>query len=106
MRRARSFSREAHAVWRCREIIARRGFNPDLVQVITGYGETGAALVSSGVDKILFIGSPGVGRRVMEAASKTLTPVVLELGGKVLVGARAVGRSPSSVLIRERVRTR
>ena len=65
-----------------REILARRGHNPDLVQVVTGFAETGSALVSSGVDKILFIGSPAVGKLVMRAASATLTPVILELGGK------------------------
>ena len=47
-----------------------------------GYGETGAALVGGGVDKVIFVGSPAVGAKVMEHAAKTLTPVVLELGGK------------------------
>jgi len=57
--------------------------SPDLVQVITGFGESGAALVSSGVDKIIFTGSTKVGRLVMQGASKhNLTPCVLELGGK------------------------
>lgn len=65
-----------------RRIIARRGWNPDLVQIVTGYAETGQALVESGVEKILFIGSPAVGSKVMQAAAKNLTPVVLELGGK------------------------
>ncbi|KAH7573478.1 hypothetical protein JRO89_XS03G0156100 [Xanthoceras sorbifolium] len=55
---------------------------PDnLVDVITGFSETGEALVSS-VDKIVFVGSPGVGRMIMKNASETLTPVMLELGGK------------------------
>lgn len=54
----------------------------DLVQIVTGYGEVGNALVEGGVDKVIFVGSTSVGRKVMEAASKTLTPVVLELGGK------------------------
>ena len=58
------------------------GHNPDLVQVVTGFGETGAALTKSGVDKITFIGSPEVGKYVMRDAADTLTPVVLELGGK------------------------
>lgn len=58
------------------------GHSPNLVQVVTGYGETGSALVTSGADKIFFTGSPGNGRKVMAAASETLTPVVLELGGK------------------------
>jgi aldehyde dehydrogenase (NAD+) len=57
------------------------GYSPDLVRFVTGFAETGSALVES-VDKLTFIGSPGVGKLVMEKASKTLTPVVLELGGK------------------------
>lgn len=60
--------------------------NPDapagLAAVVTGLGETGAALCSSGVDKLAFTGSVPTGRRVMSACSETLTPVVLELGGK------------------------
>jgi len=65
-----------------REIIAKRGYDPNLIHVITGMGETGSALVTSGVDKVLFIGSPAVGKLVMRAASANLTPVILELGGK------------------------
>lgn len=53
----------------------------DLVQFTTGYGEAGSSLVAH-ADKIIFVGSVGVGKKVMEAASKTLTPVILELGGK------------------------
>jgi acyl-CoA reductase-like NAD-dependent aldehyde dehydrogenase len=58
------------------------GHSSDLVQVVTGFGETGAALTKSGVDKLTFIGSPQVGKYVMRDAADTLTPVVLELGGK------------------------
>lgn len=47
-----------------------------------GYGETGNALVTSAIDKLIFVGSPGVGVHVMKAAAANLTPVVLELGGK------------------------
>ncbi len=54
----------------------------DIVQVVTGGGATGEALVRSGVDKIVFTGSVRTGKRVMAAAADTLTPVVLELGGK------------------------
>lgn len=50
--------------------------------VVTGPGKTGAQLVSSGLNKIVFTGSVNTGKKVMESASKTLTPVVLELGGK------------------------
>lgn len=55
---------------------------PDLLQVVTGYGETGAALARAGVDKVAFTGSAATGRRVMAAAAESLTPVLLELGGK------------------------
>lgn len=63
-------------------VLDATGHPRDLVQVLTGAGETGRALVQSGVDKVFFTGSPGNGRKVMAAASETLTPVVLELGGK------------------------
>lgn len=53
-----------------------------LVQIINGYGATGAALVSSGVDKVIFTGSMANGRKVIEESAKSLTPVILELGGK------------------------
>jgi succinate-semialdehyde dehydrogenase/glutarate-semialdehyde dehydrogenase len=56
---------------------------PDgLLQIVTGDGSTGAALVEAGVNKIMFTGSVNTGKRVAEAAAKNLTPVVLELGGK------------------------
>lgn len=54
----------------------------DLVQFVVGYGDTGDALVRSGVDKVIFVGSPNVGRIVAKSASDNWTPVVLELGGK------------------------
>ncbi|MEZ4271447.1 MAG: aldehyde dehydrogenase family protein [Myxococcota bacterium] len=65
-----------------RDILATHGHSPELVQLVTGYGDTGEALVGSGVDKIFFTGSPENGRKVMRKAAQTLTPVVLELGGK------------------------
>lgn len=64
-----------------RDGLSQLGQSPDLVHFITGFAATGEALVER-VDKITFIGSPGVGKKVMEKASKTLTPVLLELGGK------------------------
>ncbi|KAL3617227.1 hypothetical protein CASFOL_038974 [Castilleja foliolosa] len=57
------------------------GAPENLVEVITGFAETGEALVSS-VDKIIFVGSPGVGKMIMRSAADTLIPVTLELGGK------------------------
>jgi acyl-CoA reductase-like NAD-dependent aldehyde dehydrogenase len=56
--------------------------DPELVQIVTGGGETGAALVQAGVDKIAFTGSVATGKKIMAAAAETLTPVVMELGGK------------------------
>jgi succinate-semialdehyde dehydrogenase / glutarate-semialdehyde dehydrogenase len=53
-----------------------------VLQVVTGDGETGAALCRGGVDKLAFTGSTATGRRIMAACAETLTPVVLELGGK------------------------
>ena len=54
-----------------------------LVQILTGYGETGNALVTCPqVAKVVFVGSPAIGRRVMASAAAHLKPVVLELGGK------------------------
>jgi succinate-semialdehyde dehydrogenase/glutarate-semialdehyde dehydrogenase len=65
-----------------KEILHQAGLAEDLFQVVTGDGSTGAALVASGVDKIMFTGSVATGRRVAEAAAKYFIPVVLELGGK------------------------
>ncbi len=59
------------------------GHSPDLVACVTGLGDAGAALVACpDVDKIIFTGSPQVGRKVMEGAAPHLKPVILELGGK------------------------
>jgi acyl-CoA reductase-like NAD-dependent aldehyde dehydrogenase len=51
-------------------------------QVVTGLGDTGAALCRAGVDKVAFTGSTGTGKQVMAACAETLTPVVIEAGGK------------------------
>src|SRR5438046_2905390 len=65
-----------------KDVFDRAGLADGLLQVVTGDGSTGAALVGSGLDKIMFTGSGATGKRVAEAAAKYLTPVVLELGGK------------------------
>jgi len=65
-----------------KEVFTRAGLSDGLLQVVTGDGSTGAALVGAGVDKIMFTGSVATGKRVAEAASKYLIPVVMELGGK------------------------
>ncbi|GAB3127474.1 aldehyde dehydrogenase family protein [Tsukamurella serpentis] len=53
-----------------------------VLQTVTGLGETGAALCTSGADKIAFTGSTNTGKKVMAACAQTLTPVVIEAGGK------------------------
>ena len=53
-----------------------------VLQVVTGDGSTGAALCRSGVDKIGFTGSTATGKKVMSACAETLTPVLMECGGK------------------------
>jgi acyl-CoA reductase-like NAD-dependent aldehyde dehydrogenase len=57
------------------------GMPENVFQVATGRGETGAALIDN-VDFIMFTGSTRTGKKVMERAAQTLTPVSLELGGK------------------------
>ena len=65
-----------------KQVLTRAGLPEDLLQVVTGDGSTGAALVGAGVDKIMFTGSVATGSRVAEAAANYLIPVVMELGGK------------------------
>jgi acyl-CoA reductase-like NAD-dependent aldehyde dehydrogenase len=57
------------------------GLPDGVFQVATGRGATGAALVDE-VDMIMFTGSTATGKKVMQKAAETLTPVSLELGGK------------------------
>ncbi len=64
------------------DVFKRAGLADGLLEVVTGDGMTGAALVEADVDKIMFTGSVATGKRVAQSAAKTLTPVVLELGGK------------------------
>lgn len=64
-----------------RDGLKQLGYSPHLVSFITGFADTGAELLRT-VDKLTFIGSPQVGKIIMRNASETLTPVVLELGGK------------------------
>jgi acyl-CoA reductase-like NAD-dependent aldehyde dehydrogenase len=65
-----------------RDALVAEGQSPQLVQLVQGHGPAGQALINGGIDSLVFIGSVGNGQRVLEAAARTLTPVVLELGGK------------------------
>jgi betaine-aldehyde dehydrogenase len=59
------------------------GLPKGVVNVVTGFGETGAAIVAhEDVDKIAFTGSLEVGKIIMRSAADTLKKVSLELGGK------------------------
>jgi acyl-CoA reductase-like NAD-dependent aldehyde dehydrogenase len=63
------------------EMMDAAGAPAGVFGVATGGRETGEALIDN-VDFIMFTGSTGTGKAVMERAAKTLTPVSLELGGK------------------------
>ncbi|MGC6493211.1 MAG: aldehyde dehydrogenase family protein [Myxococcota bacterium] len=63
----------------CQEV----GLPPGVVNLVNGAGNTGSLLVNhSGVDKIAFTGSTGVGRHIMSAVAHTRKKLTLELGGK------------------------
>jgi acyl-CoA reductase-like NAD-dependent aldehyde dehydrogenase len=65
-----------------REGLLECGLSEDIYQVVVGPGGSiGGALIDA-VDMVMFTGSTEVGKQVMESASKTVTPVSLELGGK------------------------
>lgn len=53
-----------------------------VLQLVTGYGATGAALCRSGVAKVAFTGSTATAKKVMAECADRLTPVLIECGGK------------------------
>ena len=64
------------------EICREAGLPKGVVNIVTGDGATGAALVEADVDKIAFTGSTAVGRRIREATAGSGKSLTLELGGK------------------------
>jgi len=65
------------------ELALGAGFPEGAINVVTGYGETGAALTEHpDVQKVAFTGGTAAGSQVGQAAGKNITPVTLELGGK------------------------
>jgi aldehyde dehydrogenase (NAD+) len=60
----------------------RNTFQEDYIAIVEGNREVNQILLEQRWDIIFFTGSPSLGKLVMQAAAKTLTPVVLELGGK------------------------
>ncbi|MFD1814845.1 aldehyde dehydrogenase family protein [Rhodococcus gannanensis] len=65
------------------EVFQEAGFPPGVVNIVTGFGDAGAALSAhEDVDKIAFTGSTEVGKKIVDAAKGNLKKVTLELGGK------------------------
>ena len=65
------------------DLAREAGIPEGVINVVTGLGDAGEALVSHpGVDKISFTGGPVTARRIMATAAQSLKPVVFELGGK------------------------
>lgn len=65
------------------EIMLEAGLPAGVVNIVTGFGEAGAALAAhDGVDKVAFTGSTEVGKLIVKAAAGNLKKVSLELGGK------------------------
>jgi acyl-CoA reductase-like NAD-dependent aldehyde dehydrogenase len=64
------------------KLLHAAGVPKDVFRVLPGDGATGAALIGSAIDKLIFTGSVATGKRVAQAAAARLLPVVLELGGK------------------------
>lgn len=62
--------------------VVGKAFPEEYIAVVEGGAEASQGLLQKKVDKIFFTGSVAVGRIIMEAAAKNLTPVTLELGGK------------------------
>jgi len=65
------------------EIIHDCGLPPGVVNIVTGFGDTGAAIVNhKDIDKIAFTGSTAVGKIIQKAVAGTNKKLTLELGGK------------------------
>jgi aldehyde dehydrogenase (NAD+) len=64
------------------EVLQEAELPPGVVNIVTGAGETGAALVDAPVDKIAFTGSTEVGKAIRRATAGTSKRLTLELGGK------------------------
>lgn len=70
------------AVSKAIEEMIKETFDEKYIAVVQGNREVNTTLLEQRWDMIFFTGSPSLGRKVMEAAAKNLTPVILELGGK------------------------
>jgi acyl-CoA reductase-like NAD-dependent aldehyde dehydrogenase len=64
------------------ELLHASGVPEEVFQIVIGEAATGAALIRSAIDKLVFTGSVQTGKRIAAAAAERLLPVALELGGK------------------------
>jgi phenylacetaldehyde dehydrogenase len=65
------------------ELLLEAGMPAGVVNIVTGFGDAGAALAAHpNVDKVAFTGSTDVGRKIVQAAAGNLKKLTLELGGK------------------------
>ena len=64
-----------------KELLDEAGFDPDLVQVVTGPGRMASQLIEKGVDYVNFTGSTAVGKQVAAVCGEHLIPCSMELGG-------------------------
>lgn len=78
----------------------------DVLVLVEGAGETGAALVAADIDMVGFVGSRETGKRIMESAAQGLKRLVLELGGKdpLVVFADADLDAAAEVAVRHSLR--
>ncbi len=87
---------------RVAELAREAGLAEGLLNIVTGHGAVGEALVAhEGVDFVTFVGSAAVGRQVAAACARRLVPVQLELGGKspnVVFADADVGRAAPAVV--------
>lgn len=89
----RAFLKPSELAPRTAEVLVEafaRHVDPEVIQLVTGGPEVGAAFAGQPLDHLVFTGSTAVGRKVMAAASRNLVPVTLELGGK---SPAVIGRS-------------
>lgn len=70
------------SVQKAKEIFDGTGLPEDLFTVVYGLGDTGQALIESGIQKLVFTGGVETGKRVAAACGANLVPCVMELGGK------------------------
>ncbi|NVB79322.1 MAG: aldehyde dehydrogenase family protein [Kofleriaceae bacterium] len=85
---------------KAKELFVAADLPPDLFQVVTGRGGTGAALIDAGINYCVFTGSVATGKKVAAACGERLIPCTLELGGKapaVVCGDADIDRAAQAI---------